>query len=175
MEPDSSQCERPCVARTAGSDAVQVAPTFDSVIQYFFLPQSDGKVCLLKHVRITSDKMKVKGAYIKTLLQGQGYELQKGGANKKLARKSFQWLLEQLGGSQTRRYSFSPEVKVVKSKAPKPDEAAWNFLMEHGELDKVFVLDLWCQCLAVCHVHHHSTGKKLQYFLIANSLKHTCL
>ena len=74
----------------------KVRPAFECVMQYFFLPQSDGKVCLLKHVQITSDKVKVKGAYIKTLLQGQGHKLQWGGANKKLARKGFQWLLEQL-------------------------------------------------------------------------------
>ena len=114
----------------------KVRPVFDSIVQYFLLPQSDGQVCLLKHVHISSDKIKAKGSYLKTLLQGQGYELQWGGANKKLARKGFQWLLEQLGGCQIRRYSLGPEVKAVKSKAPEPDEAAWNFLMEHGEMEK---------------------------------------
>lgn len=44
----------------------KLRPDFGTVIQYFLLPQSDGKVCLLKHV---------KGAYIQTLLQGNGYEL----------------------------------------------------------------------------------------------------
>ena len=43
----------------------KVRPAFETVIQYFFLPQSDEKICLLKHVHITSDKIKVKGAYIK--------------------------------------------------------------------------------------------------------------
>lgn len=114
----------------------KIRPAFETVIQYFLLPQTDEKICLLKHVHITSDKIKVKGAYIKTLLQGQGYELQWHGANKKLARKGFQWLLEQLGGSQIRCYSLSPEIRAVKPKAPEPDEAAWNFLLEHGEMDK---------------------------------------
>ena len=50
----------------------KVRPAFDSIVQYFLLPQTDGKVCLLKHVHVSSDKIKVKGSYIKTLLQGQG-------------------------------------------------------------------------------------------------------
>ena len=104
----------------------KVRPAFESVVQHFLLPQSDGKVCLLK----------VKGAYVQTLLQGQGYELQWGAANKKLARKGFQWLLEQVGGSQILKYCLGPEVRAVKSNAPEPDEAAWSFLMEHGEMDK---------------------------------------
>ena len=74
----------------------KVRPVFDSIVQYFLLPQSDGQVCLLKHVHISSDKIKAKGSYLKTLLQGQGYELQWGGANKKLARKGFQWLWSSL-------------------------------------------------------------------------------
>lgn len=59
-------------------------PSFDTVVQYFLLPQSDGKVCLLKHIYVVADK--VKGSCIETFVHGKGYELLWGSANKKLAR-----------------------------------------------------------------------------------------
>ena len=40
------------------------------------------------------------------------------GPTRNLPEKGFQWLVEQLGGSQIRRSSLGPEVRVVKPKAP---------------------------------------------------------
>ena len=80
---------------------------------------------------------KVKGSYVATLLQGTGYEIQWGTGNKKV-RKAFQWLLEQLilRVTQLRRYSVSTDHKAAKPKTTEPEEAGWEFLMEHGKLDK---------------------------------------
>ena len=85
-------------------------------------------LCRLKHVYILSDK--VKGSYVATLLQGTGYEIQWGTGNNKLVRKAFQWLLEQLGGTQLRRYSVSTDRKAAKSKTTEPEEAGWEFFMD---------------------------------------------
>lgn len=109
-------------------------PTFEYKTQFFLMPQSDESFCLLKHVYVLSDK--VKGSSIALLLQGTGYEIQWGTSNKKLVHKAFQWMLEQLGGSQFLQYSLTLERKPSKSSAPEPEEAGWNFIMEHGELDK---------------------------------------
>eukprot|EP00438_Fugacium_kawagutii_P009217 Skav213289 [mRNA] locus=scaffold4748:15922:16530:+ [translate_table: standard] len=106
----------------------KVRPAFETVIQYFFLPQSDEKICLLKHVHIISDKIKVKGAYIKPFSKVKA-------TNFSGVEPTKNWH-EKVGGSQIRCYSLSPEIRAVKSKAPEPDEAAWNFLLEHGEMDK---------------------------------------
>ena len=88
----------------------------------------------------------MKGSYIKTLPQGQGYELQWSGANKKLARKGFQWLLEQLGGYQIRRYSLGPEVRAVKVPGSKKVikcksgtqiiDRCWKFLKERLNINQ---------------------------------------
>ena len=79
----------------------------------------------------------MKGSCIETFVHGKGYELLWGSANKKLARKGFQWLLEQLGGCQIRRFALSPALtSSSKPKAPEPDEEGWTFIMEHGEMDK---------------------------------------
>ena len=109
-------------------------PVFECVCQYFFLPQSDDQTCMLKHIYICSDK--VKGSQAARLLQGRGYEIMWGNHNKKNARKGFQWLLEQLGGSQFRLYSLGTDRKPSKTKGPEPEDAGWNYIMEEGEMDK---------------------------------------
>ena len=59
-----------------------------------------------------------------------------GNYNKKNPRKGFQWLLEQLGGSQFRLYSLGADCKPSKTKGPEPEDAGWNYIMEDGEMDK---------------------------------------
>lgn len=111
-------------------------PVFDYVCQYFFLPQSDDNVCLLKHVYITGDN-KVKASQVERFLHGKGREIVWGSSNKKNARKAFQWLLEQLGGSHFRLCSLSTHRGPAKAaKGPGPEDAGWNFIMEKGEMDK---------------------------------------
>ena len=51
----------------------KVRPYFDTISQYLLLPQSDGQLCLVKHVYISSEK--VSGSYVSTLLQGSGREI----------------------------------------------------------------------------------------------------
>ena len=111
-------------------------PAFDYLCQYFFVPQSDDSVCLLKHVYITGDN-KVHASRVQRVLQGKGREIVWGSTNKRNARKALQWLLEQLGGSQFRLYSLSTDRGPTKaSKGPSPEDAGWNFIMEKGEMDK---------------------------------------
>ena len=76
----------------------KVRPTIQTVNQYFLLPQDDDHFILLKHVYIVDDK--VPGTYVQSLIRGSGKEIAWGSQNKKLVRKAFQWMLEQLGGLQ---------------------------------------------------------------------------
>lgn len=109
-------------------------PTFETVTQYFLLPQTDDEhLRVLKHVYIPSEK--VPANFVQGLLHGNGYEIAWGSANKKVVRKAFQWMLEQLGGTQFRKYTLSPEKRKAVS-APTPENDGWTFIQEHGELDK---------------------------------------
>lgn len=71
-------------------------PNFKTIIQYFFLPQNDDQLCLLKHVYVAADK--VSSGYVQSLLRGNGKEIAWGHQNKKLLRNAFQWMLGKLGG-----------------------------------------------------------------------------
>jgi hypothetical protein len=108
--------------------------SFETITQYILLPQSDGQLCLLKHVYITNEK--VSGSYVATLLHGTGREIAWGNGNKKVVRKAFQWMLEQLGGTQFRKFILTPEKKKQALASQAPEEEGWTFLREHGELDK---------------------------------------
>ena len=55
--------------------------SFETITQYILLPQSDGQLCLLKHVYITNEK--VSESYVATLLHGTGREIAWGNGNKK--------------------------------------------------------------------------------------------
>eukprot|EP00435_Cladocopium_sp_Y103_P037440 s1793_g9.t3 len=104
-------------------DVKQMAsrPTFDYVSQYFLLPQVDEKVCLLEHFYIKDDK--IKGQYVERLVKGQGFEISWQGVNKHKARRGFQYMLEQLGGSR-------PPANE------EDQDAGWDFIIQHGERDK---------------------------------------
>ena len=111
--------------------------SFETITQYILLPQSDGQLCLLKHVYITNEK--VSGSYVAALLHGNGREIAWGNGNKQVVRKAFQWMLEQLGGTQFQKFILTPEKKKKKKQAlasQAPEEEGWTFLWEHGELDK---------------------------------------
>ena len=124
----------------------KVRPSFETVVQYFLLPQSDEKLCIIKHVYIPNEKVPALG--VKDLLHGQGFEIAWGENNKKIVRKAFQWMLEQLGGTQFRKYVLSPERKKPSSSAFVPENDGWAFIQEHGELDKGDLKQLkW--------IHHH--------------------
>lgn len=124
----------------------KVRPTIQTVNQYFLLPQDDDHFILLKHVYIVDDK--VPGTYVQSLIRGSGKEIAWGSQNKKLVRKAFQWMLEQLGGLQFRKHSLSPEKKKPTSSAPLPENDGWQFIQDHGELDKSDLKQLkW--------IHHH--------------------
>ena len=45
-------------------------------------------------------------------------------------------MLEQLGGTQFRKYVLTPEKKKHALAAQPPQNEGWTFLREHGELDK---------------------------------------
>ena len=113
---------------------LKVRPPFDTVTQFFLLPQSDDQLCLLKHVYINQDK--VSGRYVQGLLHGSGKEIAWGSQNKKVVRKAFQWMLEHLGGIQFKKYALTPEKRKASSSAPPPENDGWQFIQEHGELDK---------------------------------------
>ena len=112
----------------------KVRPQFDVVTQFFLLPQTNGNLCLLKHCYIKEDK--VTGRVVQDLLRGAGYEISWGTTNKKVLRKAFQWMLEQMGGTQWRKYSLTAEQKKPTSSAPAPESEGWDFIHQHGELDK---------------------------------------
>ena len=81
----------------------------------------DEKVCLIKHFYIKDDK--IKGQYVARLVKGQGFEISWQGVNKHKARKGFQYMLEQLGGNQFRRFSLSAEKrKVIAGRPPANEE-----------------------------------------------------
>lgn len=121
-------------------------PNFETIIQYFFLPQNDDQLCLLKHVYVAADK--VSSGYVQSLLRGNGKEIAWGHQNKKLLRKAFQWMLGQLGGVQFRKYTLTPEKRKPASSAPAPENDGWQFIQEHGEMDKSDLKQLkW--------IHHH--------------------
>ena len=48
-------------------------PTFSCLSQFCVLPQTNGKLCVLKHYYVKSDK--VKGTYVAKLVRGQGKEI----------------------------------------------------------------------------------------------------
>ena len=61
-------------------------------------------------------------------------------------------MLEQLGGTQFRKYSLTPEKKKPSSAAP-PENDGWEFIKQHGELDKSELKQLkWI------HAHIHLEG-----------------
>ena len=121
-------------------------PSFDTATQYILLPQTHGNICLLKHTYVVDEK--VTGQCVIEMLQGKGYEISWGTGNKKVVRKAFQWMLEQLGGTQFRRYTLSPEKRKPVAEAPQPEDEGWAFLQEHGEFDKSGLKQLrW--------IHHH--------------------
>ena len=125
---------------------LKIRPTFQAVSQYFLLPQDDDHLILLKHVYIMDDK--VPGSYVQSLLRGKGKEIAWGNQNKKLVRKAFQRMLEQLGGLQFRKHTLTPEKKKPTSSATVPENDGWQFTQEHGELDKSDLKQLkW--------IHHH--------------------
>ena len=113
---------------------LKIRPTFQTVSQYFLLPQDDDHLILLKHVYIMDDK--VLGSYVQSLHRGKGKEIAWGNQNKKLVRKAFQRMLEQLGGLQFRKHTLTPEKKEPTSSATVPESDEWQFTQEHGELDK---------------------------------------
>ncbi len=103
----------------------KVRPVFDTVSQYFLLLQSDDKWRLLKHVYITAN-----------LLRGSGKDIAWGDQNKTVVRKALQWMLEQLGGPQFRKYSLTAEKRKPASSTPLPETDGWMLIQEHGELQK---------------------------------------
>ncbi|CAK9091926.1 Uncharacterized protein SCF082_LOCUS43283 [Durusdinium trenchii] len=94
-------------------------PTFSCLSQFCLLPQTNGKLCVLKHYYVKSDK--VKGAYVAKLVRGQGKEIAWTSLNKQQARRGFQWMLECLGGHQFREDE---------------QDAGWDFIISNGERDK---------------------------------------
>ena len=112
----------------------KLRPQFQTETQYFLLPQDEDHLVLLKHVYILDDK--VTGLTVQSLLRGSGKEILWGNQNKKLVRKAFQWMLEQLGGLQFRKYTLSAEKRKPASSATLPEDAGWQFIQQHGELDK---------------------------------------
>ena len=92
-------------------------PTFQYVSQYFLLPQTNDKICVVKHIYVKEDK--VKGQYVRLLIKGTGHELSWGTQNKHKARRGLQYMLEQLGGNQFRHFTLSAEKrKAIAGPAP---------------------------------------------------------
>ena len=53
-----------------------------------------------------------------------------------------------VGGVQFRKYSLTPEKRKPASSAPAPENDGWQFIQEHGEMDKSDLKQLkW--------IHHH--------------------
>ena len=117
---DQAWSELPAVFNPKGNPDIRI------LTQYFLLPQVDGSVCLLKHMYVPDDK--VTGIYAETLLHGTGHEIAWGAGNKKMIRKAFQWMLEQLGGTQFRYFTLTPERRRAAPPTVTPDDEGWSFL-----------------------------------------------
>ena len=133
-------------------------PTFQYVSQYFLLPQTNDKICVVKHIYVKEDK--VKGQYVRLLIKGTGHEVSWGTQNKHKARRGLQYMLEQLGGNQFRHFTLSAEKrKAIAGPAPPGEEdqnAGWDFIIEHGERDKGNLKQLrWI------HRHIHREGSPI--------------
>lgn len=133
-------------------------PVFEYISQYFLLPQTDGKVCLIKHFYIKDDK--VKGQYVQRLVKGSGYEVAWTGLNKQKARRGLQYMLEQLDGQQFRHFSLSAEKKKTiagpLAASEEDQDAGWDFIIVHGERDKGNLKQLrWI------HRHIHRDGSPI--------------
>ena len=113
-------------------------PAFSYLSQFFLLPQTDGKLCVLKHYYIKTDK--VKGSYVAKLVRGQGKEIAWASLNKQQARRGFQWMLECLRRHQFRHFSLSAQKhqpnKARVLQGEDEQDAGWDFIISNGERDK---------------------------------------
>ena len=82
-----------------------------------------------------------KGGLRHAFDQGTGHEIAWSTLNKQKARRGFQWILEQLGGTHFRHFSLSAEKRKPKFTGPtsqneEEQDAGWDFIIEKGERDK---------------------------------------
>ena len=77
-------------------------PTFNYIVQWFVVPQADGRLCIIKRYYVKEDK--VKGSAVAKIIAGVGHEISWGTTNKISGRKALQWMLEQIGGTQFRHF-----------------------------------------------------------------------
>ena len=82
-----------------------------------------------------------KGCLRHAFDQGTGHEIAWSTLNKQKARRGFQWMLENLGGTHFRHFSLSAEKRKPKFAGPtsqneEEQDAGWDFIIENGERDK---------------------------------------
>ena len=114
-------------------------------LQLFVLPQANGKNCIVKHIYIT--KVKVKASLISEAAYGSPQEVI-WGQNAKNTNKALQFMLEQMGGTQFRLCSLSPDLKKTSKaatveKSQEDLDKGFEFTWQHGERDKRNLKLLW--------------------------------
>ena len=120
-------------------EALQPAqrPTAEYKVQFFLVHQVNGKLTILKHYMM---KHKLSKPHLVQLRRGQCHEIKWGTGGDIAERKAFQWMLEQMGGLQVRRFCLSTEKKRPASSRPslseEQQEEGWSFIQKEGELDK---------------------------------------
>ena len=132
---DKAWGDLPSCMRMAGH------PNFEYKSQYIFVTQNNGNVTLVKHFFLT--KTKLTQLKLQKYAIGKLHEIMWGNGNKVVERKAFQWMLEQMGGLQSRHYALSGEKKRSASSAAlgggvaeEDQDAGWDFIIQHGERDK---------------------------------------
>ncbi|CAE7556086.1 unnamed protein product [Symbiodinium microadriaticum] len=108
------------------------------LLQVFILPQVNGKHCIVKHIYVTKDK--IKASLIFEAVYGTASEVIWGN-NAKNTKKALQFMLENLGGTQFRLFSLTPDCKkstksAVMEKSEEELEKGFEFIREHGERDR---------------------------------------
>ena len=107
------------------------------VMQLFFLPQSNGKTCIVKHFYVPDDKLKLP--LIHEAGYGTLYEIV-WGQNAKNTKKALQFMLEQMGGTQYRMFGLAPDMrkgnKAVPEKSEEELDKGFQYIRDEGERDK---------------------------------------
>ena len=107
------------------------------LMQFFIVPQNNGKHCIIKHNFIPNHKVKA------SLILESGYGTLKEimwGTNAKNTKKALQFMLEQLGGVQFRLFTLTPALKKVAKPVPEKSEEdldkGFEYIRLHGERDR---------------------------------------
>lgn len=124
----------------------KVRPIFNTIAQYFLPPQGDNHLVLLKHVHIVDDK--VPGHSIQSLLRGSGKEIASAIRTRNWSERLASGCLNSWKPCSSESTLSPLKKRKTASSAILHEDDGWQFIQEHGELDKSDLKQLkW--------IHHH--------------------